>query len=126
MSTDTLELVLKENPIFIDLAAKINAFKEAAQNYKPFEELQRLAEDISGYCRYIKETYQRGDSLPQFMEVVARAFEGKNLGYVRRHRNLRLIEEGILNALSTVDLTLVSVYGFVEKLKKQNIKADYL
>lgn len=126
MSVDNLELVLRENPIFVGLTAKLDKFKGAVRSYEPFEELKRLAEDISRYCRHIKETYQRGDSLPQFMEVVARAFEQQNLRYLRRKRNLQLIEKKISNVITTVDLTLVLVDGFVKELEYRGIQADYL
>lgn len=110
---------------FKDLGLKIMELWVAALLVKGEEEIIRLARSVSGSARNLRLDYQRSDSLPQFLEVIARSYETPNgpQNYIAASPEIARL---VLEAGKTFDITPKEINGLVANLEKYGIQADYL
>lgn len=129
MDTLSPDLMVYRDNRLLELAGGINSFREGLERRThpgTVIQLQEIAAEISSCARAIKETCDRGDSFPQFLEVVAKAFGPDNVAYLYTPNNFEFLEARIGAAVNTVDLTMAQVSRVVYQLRRRGIKADYL
>lgn len=87
-----------------------------------------ICDDISNSAATVryKISDERGDSLPQFMKVIERAFMPENRPKIYNPLRLRYLADQVSMARDNIDITPQEVYTIVKRLGQAGINADYL